>query len=124
MHSSHFQVLAELGYFGALVWCSMFVYAAARTLSIRRAAINGTLPEGDRQFFFWSANALLVSMVAFLVGGAFIALALNDLTWYTFAMVAAVDRMAAAARRAPVAAAVSDAGPKRAFMGERRMAHV
>lgn len=124
VHSSHFQVLAELGYFGALVWCSMFAYAVARTLSIRRAAMKGTLSEGDRRFFFWSANALLVSMVAFVVGGAFIALALNDLTWYTFAMVAALDRMAAAAKRAAVAAPVSEAGPKRAFMAERQMAHV
>jgi hypothetical protein len=32
-------------------------------------------------------------MIGFVVGGAFLALALNDLTWLTFAMVAAVDRL-------------------------------
>ena len=30
-------------------------------------------------------------MVAFIVGGSFIALALNDLTWVTFAILAALD---------------------------------
>ena len=43
-----------------------------------------------------SANALLVSLVAFIVGGSFIALSLNDLTWYTFALVAALDRLSVA----------------------------
>jgi hypothetical protein len=35
----------------------------------------------------------MVSMVAFLVGGAFISLSLNDLTWLTFALVSALDRL-------------------------------
>jgi hypothetical protein len=39
------------------------------------------------------ANALLTSMVGFATGGAFLALALNDLTWLTFGMVAALDRL-------------------------------
>jgi hypothetical protein len=36
---------------------------------------------------------MILSLVAFLVGGAFIALSLNDLTWYTFSFVAALDRL-------------------------------
>jgi hypothetical protein len=32
-------------------------------------------------------------MTSFVVGGAFLSLALNDLTWLTFAMVAAMDRL-------------------------------
>jgi hypothetical protein len=34
----------------------------------------------------------MVSMVGFMVGGSFLALALNDLTWLTFALLAALDR--------------------------------
>ena len=46
---------------------------------------------------FWAftmANGLMVSMVGFIVGGAFVASALNDVTWLTFAMMASLDRLA------------------------------
>ena len=42
---------------------------------------------------FTCANALMTSMSGFIVGGSFLALALNDLTWLTFALVAALDRI-------------------------------
>jgi hypothetical protein len=35
-----------------------------------------------------------VSMTGFLVGGSFLAMALNDVTWLTFAVLAALDRIA------------------------------
>jgi hypothetical protein len=47
--------------------------------------------------FTSAANALIAAMAAFLVGGSFVAMALNDLTWLTFALVAALDRVSAAA---------------------------
>jgi len=46
-----------------------------------------------------AANGLSASMMAFLVGGSFIALALNDVTWLTFAFLAALDRLSAATVR-------------------------
>jgi putative inorganic carbon (HCO3(-)) transporter len=115
-HSSHFQVLAELGYFAALVWCLMFVYAFFAALRARRISITTPdLSEDERRFFFIAGNALVVSMVAFVVGGAFIALALNDLTWYSFAIVAAVDRMAVARQEASVSARLKGRLPDFAF---------
>ena len=36
-----------------------------------------------------------MSMTAFLAGGSFIALGLNDLSWLTFGVVAALDRLTA-----------------------------
>jgi hypothetical protein len=41
-------------------------------------------------------------MVGFLVGGSFLALALNDVTWLTFGMVAAVDRLSVNLCEAPL----------------------
>ena len=41
-------------------------------------------------------------MTGFLIGGTFLSLALNDLTWLTFGMVAAVDRMSAKCLAEPV----------------------
>jgi hypothetical protein len=50
------------------------------------------------------SNALLASMSAFVIGGSFIALALNDLTWMTFAVFASMERLSRVnlAVRAPV----------------------
>jgi hypothetical protein len=50
-------------------------------------------------------NALIASLSAFLVGGSFISMALNDLTWLTFAVIASLDRISKATcaeRSAPV----------------------
>jgi putative inorganic carbon (hco3(-)) transporter len=95
VHSSHFQVLAETGFAGAALWCVMFVVAIWKSLRVRNRARQLPEQSEDRHFLFTMANALLVSMVGFLVGGAFLALALNDLTWLTFALVAALDRLSA-----------------------------
>jgi putative inorganic carbon (HCO3(-)) transporter len=110
VHSSHFQVLAEFGYAAAAIWISMFAYAIWIGVRTRRFSKKAPgLSDDERYFYFTTSNALLASMAAFLVGGSFIALALNDLTWYTFAAVAAVDRLAA--RHVAVPAQVPSAPP-------------
>jgi probable O-glycosylation ligase (exosortase A-associated) len=96
VHSSHFEVLAENGFAGAVIWIGLFGYAIFALFRIRRRARTDMMSDEDRSFWMASANALLISLVAFIVGGAFIALSLNDLTWYTFALVAALDRLSAA----------------------------
>lgn len=93
VHSSHLQVLAEQGFLGFVVWAWLFWTAIAVCLRVRRVAECrlGATPEG--QFMWDMATALTVSMMGFLVGGMFIALALNDLTWITFGLVAALERL-------------------------------
>jgi putative inorganic carbon (hco3(-)) transporter len=93
VHSSHVQVFAELGFLGALVWAGLFAWAGVACLRIRARSFNERLSAQDRKLLFTTANALLTSMTGFLVGGSFLSLALNDLTWLTFGMVAAVDRL-------------------------------
>ena len=94
VHSSHFQVLAEAGYLGFVVWVSMFAYAVITCLRIRfgAAALAG-LSDEDRRYYIVSATSLAASMFAFIVGGAFIAAANNDFTWMTFGVTAALQRM-------------------------------
>jgi probable O-glycosylation ligase (exosortase A-associated) len=99
VHSSHFQVLSELGYAGAFVWVSLFVCAFVVANRTRAFGKRPDLPPDEARFYLTTANALMVSMAAFLVGGAFIALALNDITWYTFAAVAATHRLVNARKR-------------------------
>ena len=94
VHSSHFQVLAEQGYLGALIYFLMFVLAFKAALRVRRRARGDLSPE-DKVFALAASTALMASMAAFLVGGAFVAMAQNDLTWLVFALVAALDRITA-----------------------------
>jgi len=94
VHSSHFQVLAELGFPGAFIWIVMFALAFALGLRVRRRSRHPDLTPEERRFYFTMANGLMVSMVGFIVGGAFVASALNDVTWLTFAMMASLDRLA------------------------------
>ena len=95
VHSSHVQVFAELGFVGLAVWIGLFVYAFHACLRVRRLSRLDHLDPRLANFLFTAANGLLVSMVAFLVAGAFLSAALNDVTWLTFAMIAALDRTAA-----------------------------
>ncbi len=100
VHSAHVQVLAESGYLGAAAWTGLFAYAAWLCLRIRAQSLGAVFAPQDRHFLFTAANALLTSMIAFVVGGAFLSLALNDLTWLTFATVAALDLLARRLREA------------------------
>jgi len=95
VHNSHLEVLAELGYAGATIWIVQFGLAFLVAFRVRsRARTPGLAPESARLLMVVS-NAIIASMVGFVVGGTFIALALNDLTWMTFAFLAATDRIAA-----------------------------
>jgi hypothetical protein len=91
----------------------MFAYAVFAALRVRRRALNADIPPADRQFFVTSANALVTSMVAFLIGGAFVALAFNEMTWMTFALAASLDRLSAelCARSVPVAVTSAPLAP-------------
>ena len=94
VHSAHVQVFAELGFLGALAWVGMFAFAFYACIRVRRVSRDERLSPEHQRLLFTMANALMASMAGFVVGGAFLALALNDLTWLTFAAVAALDRIA------------------------------
>lgn len=97
VHSSHFQVIAELGFLGFLLWVSLFAYSFWVLLRVRRFGNRIRQRDGPASHFYTTvANGLIASQATFLVGGAFVASALNDVTWYTFAVIAAVDRLARA----------------------------
>jgi hypothetical protein len=81
-------------------------YALLVTIRIRWKARR--LPVETASFFITSSNALIASQVAFLIGGAFAAEALNEVNWFVFALVAALDRLyrdAHAAAQSPDACA-------------------
>jgi putative inorganic carbon (HCO3(-)) transporter len=110
VHSSHYQVLAELGYPGAVVWGCLLVYSLFLGWRLRARSSSPYMPDEHRALLFTCANGLTVSMIGFLVGGSFLTLALNDLTWLTFAMFAALDRWSRAECERNELAALQRAG--------------
>jgi putative inorganic carbon (HCO3(-)) transporter len=93
VHNSHLQVLTENGFLGALLWLYLFYRSFRTAFSIRRRALNDVMNVRERQFLFTTSNAILASMVGFIIGGSFIALSLNDLSWLTFGLLIALDRI-------------------------------
>ncbi|NLT67876.1 MAG: hypothetical protein GXX84_14835, partial [Acidobacteria bacterium] len=91
---SHFQILAETGFIGFILYGCLFINSFLICFRIRRQARNA-LPPSEGLFLSTIAESLLMTMTAFLAGGSFIALGLNDLSWLTFGVVAALDRLTA-----------------------------
>lgn len=93
VHNSHLQVLSELGYAGFALWILTFLYALFVGVRIRfSAARMPGLSDEERTFYVQMSTAIVASMCAFMVGGTFIAAASNELTWLTFAGLAALQR--------------------------------
>ena len=111
VHSSHVQVLAEEGYFGEAVWIGLFLFAFYSCIRVRARSKSDRIDARTAYFLFTSANGLIVSMTGFLIGGTFLSLSLNDLTWLTFGMVAALDRMSARMLAEPAAERLTVAAP-------------
>ena len=111
VHNSHVQVLAELGYPGAAIWGGCFAVALFACFQVRRRARAPGLEPRRAAFLRTTADGLIVSMLAFIVGGSFLSLAVNDLTWLIFGIVAALDRVSRQAAAVPAPAAHDEAPP-------------
>jgi putative inorganic carbon (hco3(-)) transporter len=94
VHSSHFQVLAELGFPGLALWLSTFAIAFITAFRLRRIAKNPSITPEQSNILASVSTAIICSMTGFIVSGSFIALALNDLIWMEFALLASTDIMA------------------------------
>ena len=82
MHSIYFQVLGEHGYVGLALFVAIWIFTwitSARLISATR----------DRADLHWAANLVSmvqVSLVGYLVGGAFLDLSYWDLPYYSLAI--------------------------------------
>jgi putative inorganic carbon (HCO3(-)) transporter len=113
VHSSHFQALAENGFTGLAVWLFLFGYSYLVLFRVRRRSREESLPQSSRRFYFTTSNAFIISQTAFLLGGAFLSAAYNDLTWYAFGLVVALDLLQRAECRVPTPDAAAEGLPDR-----------
>jgi O-antigen ligase len=91
VHSSHFQVLVEQGYLGGVIWVFMLGYTMLIAYRVRRRSRTPGLPQEQSQLMHTLSLAMIVSTAGFVVGGSTVSIALNDLTWLTFALAASLD---------------------------------
>ena len=93
VHSSHYSVIAELGYLGFLLWCLLFWFCLTKLWKIRRKAAKRSHENSRDWFFFAFANAMISAQIVFLFGGSFYEMGYNDYTWMIFALVIAAERL-------------------------------
>jgi probable O-glycosylation ligase (exosortase A-associated) len=108
VHSSHLQALVEAGIGGGIAYAGVCGCALWAAWVSRRRSSHPALTPHEQRFLWTMSNALIASLVAFLVGGAFIAMALNDLLWFEAALAASLDlvsrRLVAASATAEIVA--------------------
>ncbi len=92
VHSSHFQVLSDAGFLGALLWAMLFIVAYRRLWGLRKAA-KERIEEDEGRFYFYLANGLMGSITVFLIGGSFYEYAYNEIIWLVWAMVIVVEKL-------------------------------
>ena len=100
VHNTLLQVLAESGVAGFAFYALLLIAAVIALFRVRKRAQNAALSQDLRRLYFTLSNGMLASMVAFLIGGAFISMALNDMTWLTIGAVIAIDRLSHASEQA------------------------
>jgi len=91
VHSTHLQVLAEMGFLGFMIWVGLLGGALVYLFRIRKRARDERLAPADRRFLQTMSTALIASLTAFIVGGTFNSLLVDEINWYTFALIAALD---------------------------------
>jgi O-antigen ligase len=93
VHNSPLQMLAETGFAGFAGYMFLLGWSVRILFKVRARGKDMTLPADERAVSSHVANGAIASTVAFFIGGSTISLALNDLTWFTFGAVIALDRM-------------------------------
>ncbi len=102
-HSIYFEVLGEQGYFGFILFLSI----AAYTFYILQR-VAGTARRSDD--LLWAgdlARALQVSLLSFMVCGAFIGVAFQPMIYFLFAISACLARNVRSAATTPLATATA-----------------
>jgi probable O-glycosylation ligase (exosortase A-associated) len=93
VHSSHFQVLAELGYLGITTWILLFSFTYLRLFTLRRIVKAHEKNIENPVFYTQLCNAIICSITVYLIGGSLYSLAFNDLIWLNFGITIVLTKL-------------------------------
>ena len=93
VHSSHFQMWAENGYIGLLLWLGLFLLTYKRLFKLR-SVIKLNVNHIDNPLFYKQlVDALIASQTVFIVGGGFYSLAYTDLIWFFWGVTVSITKL-------------------------------
>ena len=92
VHSAHFQMLAEWGYLGALIWIFLIVTSVGQCLAIKRRSRSTLISKGEGEKMAFVATCMGCALVVYVLGGMFYAVALMELVWVVFIAVNALNQ--------------------------------
>jgi len=93
VHSSHFGVLAELGYMGFCLWIFLFLKTYFNFWKIRQHARDSRTTSVKARFFFNLSNAMIAAQTTFIIGGTFYEMSYNYFIWLIFVITVVADRL-------------------------------
>jgi putative inorganic carbon (hco3(-)) transporter len=93
VHSAHFQILAEAGYLGLVVWALMFVISLIQLARVRKRSRHRGLPVPEQRFFESTASALFCSILVFGLGSSFYETAHMEVIWIAFIASSLLSRL-------------------------------
>jgi O-antigen ligase len=93
VHSSHFQVLAEMGYLGIVIWLFLFLATYTRLFKLRNIVKQQTKNIENPILYIQLCNAIICSTTVYVIGGSLYALAFNDLIWLNFGITIIITKL-------------------------------
>jgi len=93
VHSSHYGIIAEMGYPGFVLWLILLSTIFWKLLKARARARPLIHLNNESWFYFYLSNALISSLVVFVIGGSFYEFLYNDYTWIIVATTISIQRL-------------------------------
>jgi O-antigen ligase len=93
VHSSHFQILADTGYFGFVIWILLFIISYWKLIKIIQLPLSYYENQENRKIYVDLSIMLICSQTVFLLGGSFYEYAYNDIIWLIWSMTIALERI-------------------------------
>lgn len=93
VHSSHFQILADSGYLGVIIWIILFIVSYRTLFKLKKLVLNEINSSDKQKFYIDLLNTLICTQTVFLIGGSFYEYAYNDIIWLVLILVITADKL-------------------------------
>ncbi len=93
VHSSHFQILADSGYLGFIIWVLLLLVSYWKLTKIKKLSNTSITSPTTRKIYINISHTLICSQTVFIVGGSFYEYAYNDIIWVIFALTMTVEKL-------------------------------